>query len=127
VWQMLCALILGMAGGYAVHSMLAVMGWHLMGRWLDRAYDADETLTDATKRFIDRHIASGEKRPPAASARGGIDEVARKTRAQAEKREPPCKTRAFGADPRGVGGTGFAQHVDCSGAVISSDERHVPV
>jgi hypothetical protein len=28
VWQMLCALTLGMAGGYAVHSMLTVMGWH---------------------------------------------------------------------------------------------------
>jgi hypothetical protein len=28
VWQMICALTLGMAGGYAVHSMFAVMGWH---------------------------------------------------------------------------------------------------
>jgi hypothetical protein len=24
----ICALTLGMAGGYAVHSMFAVMGWH---------------------------------------------------------------------------------------------------
>jgi hypothetical protein len=34
---------------------------------LDRAFEADETLTDATKRFIDRHINLGEKRPPASS------------------------------------------------------------
>ncbi len=35
---------------------------------LDRAFEADETLTDGTKRFIDRHINLGEKRPPAPSA-----------------------------------------------------------
>jgi hypothetical protein len=32
---------------------------------LDRAYDADETL--ASKRFIDRHVTPGEKRPAAPS------------------------------------------------------------
>jgi hypothetical protein len=53
----------------------------IAGEVLDRAYDADETLTDGTKRFIDRHITSGEKRPPAPSVRRGIDAVARKTRA----------------------------------------------
>jgi hypothetical protein len=26
--QIICALTLGMAGGYAVHTMFAVMGWH---------------------------------------------------------------------------------------------------
>jgi hypothetical protein len=26
--RIICALTLGMAGGYAVHSMFAVMGWH---------------------------------------------------------------------------------------------------
>ena len=34
---------------------------------LDRAYDADDTLSEATKRFIDRHVTPGEKRPPAPS------------------------------------------------------------
>jgi hypothetical protein len=53
----------------------------IAGQVLDRAYDADETLTDGTKRFIDRHITVGEKRPPAPSARRGLDEVAKKTRA----------------------------------------------
>jgi hypothetical protein len=41
---------------------------------LDRAFEADETLTDDTKRFIDRHIDLGEKRPPAPSVRlGGLN------------------------------------------------------
>jgi hypothetical protein len=53
----------------------------IAGEVLDRAYDADETLTNGTKRFIDRHLTPGEKRPPAPSARRGIDEAARKTRA----------------------------------------------
>jgi hypothetical protein len=53
----------------------------IAGEVLDRAYDSDETLTDGTKRFIDRHVTAGEKRPPAPSARRGTDEVARKTRA----------------------------------------------
>jgi hypothetical protein len=26
--EMICALTLGMAGGYAVHGMFVVMGWH---------------------------------------------------------------------------------------------------
>jgi hypothetical protein len=34
---------------------------------LDRVYDGDETLTEGTKRFIDRHVTPGEKRPPAPS------------------------------------------------------------
>jgi hypothetical protein len=34
---------------------------------LDRAFEAEETLTDGTKLFIDRHINLGEKRPPALS------------------------------------------------------------
>jgi hypothetical protein len=40
-----------------------------------------QTLTDRTKRFIDRHITPAEKRPPAPSTRRGIDQAARKTRA----------------------------------------------
>jgi hypothetical protein len=40
---------------------------------LDRAYDADTTLSVGAKRFIDRHVTPGVKRPPcavgAASAR----------------------------------------------------------
>jgi hypothetical protein len=34
---------------------------------LDHVHDGDETLTEGPKRFIDRHIILGEKRPPAPS------------------------------------------------------------
>jgi hypothetical protein len=34
---------------------------------LQRACDADANLGEETKRFIDRHIRPGEKRPPAPS------------------------------------------------------------
>ena len=36
---------------------------------LERAFDADDNLSEDTKRFIDRHVSSGEKRPPAPSVR----------------------------------------------------------
>jgi hypothetical protein len=45
---------------------------------LDQAYDADETLPEDTKHFIDRHVIPGEKRPPAPSVRRGDDQVVRK-------------------------------------------------
>ena len=45
---------------------------------LDQAYDADETLSDDTKRFIDRHVIRGEKRPPAPSVRRREDPAIRK-------------------------------------------------
>jgi hypothetical protein len=38
---------------------------------LQRACDADDTLGEDTKRFIDRHMTPGEKRPPAPSVRRG--------------------------------------------------------
>jgi hypothetical protein len=53
----------------------------IAGEMLDRAYDADETLTDGTKRFIDRHITPGEKRPPAPSVRRETAEDGRKKQA----------------------------------------------
>ena len=34
---------------------------------LEDRRDADSTLTEDTKRFIDRHVTPGEKRPPAPS------------------------------------------------------------
>jgi hypothetical protein len=40
----------------------------IAGEIIDCAYDADETLTEGTKRFIDRHLDS-ERRPPAPSVR----------------------------------------------------------
>jgi hypothetical protein len=46
---------------------------------LDRAFDADETLSDDTKRFVDRHVTFGERRPAAASVRRG--DAAQKKRA----------------------------------------------
>jgi hypothetical protein len=45
---------------------------------LDRAFDADETLTEGTKHFIDRHVTPGEKRPPAPSVWRGQDAARRK-------------------------------------------------
>jgi hypothetical protein len=36
-------------------------------RLLEDRHDADSTLTEDTKRFIDRHVTPGEKRPPAPS------------------------------------------------------------
>jgi hypothetical protein len=36
---------------------------------LERAFDADDNLGQDTKRFIDRHVTAGEKRPPAPSVR----------------------------------------------------------
>jgi hypothetical protein len=45
---------------------------------LDRAYDADETLTVGTKRFIDWHATPGIKRPPAPSVLRDRDQIDRK-------------------------------------------------
>jgi hypothetical protein len=45
---------------------------------LDQAHDADETLTEGTKRFIDRHVPPGEKRPPAPSVQRGDNRAIRK-------------------------------------------------
>jgi hypothetical protein len=45
---------------------------------LDRAYDADTTLSAGAKRFIDRHISPGVKRPPAPSVLHLPDQLARK-------------------------------------------------
>jgi hypothetical protein len=47
------------------------------GEIIDRAYDADETLTEGTKRFIDRHLDS-ERRPPAPSVLREREEVDRR-------------------------------------------------
>jgi hypothetical protein len=48
---------------------------------LERAFDADDNLGEDTKRFIDRHMAPGEKRPPAPSVRRdtGAHQARRKT------------------------------------------------
>jgi hypothetical protein len=45
---------------------------------LDRAFDPDTTLSAGAKRFIDRHVTPGEKRPPAPSVRREPDQSARK-------------------------------------------------
>jgi hypothetical protein len=39
---------------------------------LERAFDADDSLLEGTKRFIDRYVTPGEKRPPAPSVRRDI-------------------------------------------------------
>jgi hypothetical protein len=58
----------------------AAEGWSrdvsedIAGEVLDRALDADENLSEDTKRFIDRHMTPGEKRPASAvGARRGAD------------------------------------------------------
>jgi hypothetical protein len=53
-----------------------VEGWSrdvsedIAGEVLDRAFDADDSLGENTKRFIDRHVTPGGKRPPRAEAEG---------------------------------------------------------
>jgi hypothetical protein len=54
----------------------------IAGEVLECAFDADDNLSDATKRFIDRHVTPGEKRPPAPSVRRGMRSLG------------PCETRA---------------------------------
>jgi hypothetical protein len=49
----------------------------IAGDVIDRAYDANETLTEGTKRFIDRHIDL-ERRPRAPSVLGDADIVRKK-------------------------------------------------
>jgi hypothetical protein len=51
---------------------------------LRRAFDGDDNLSEGTKRFIDRHVTPGERRPPAPSMRRDTDNghaLARKTSA----------------------------------------------
>jgi hypothetical protein len=45
---------------------------------LDRAYDADTTLSAGAKGFIDLHVTPGVKRPPAPSILRQSDQSARK-------------------------------------------------
>jgi hypothetical protein len=62
-----------------------VEGWSrdvsedIAGEVLERAFDADDNLGEDTKRFIDRHVRPGEKRPSAPSVRRatGAHEAAR--------------------------------------------------
>jgi hypothetical protein len=41
----------------------------IAGEVLKRAFDADDNLLEGTKRFIDRYVTPGEKRPSAPSVR----------------------------------------------------------
>ena len=45
------------------------MSEDIAGELLERAFDADDNLGVDTKRFIDRHMRPGDKRPPAPSVR----------------------------------------------------------
>jgi hypothetical protein len=61
----------------------AAEGWSrdvsqdIAGEVLERAFDADDDLSEDTKRFIDRHVTPGEKRPPAPALRRGADHALR--------------------------------------------------
>ena len=48
---------------------------------LERAVDGDDTFSEATKRFINRHITPGEKRPPTPSVRRESVQDSRKRQA----------------------------------------------
>jgi hypothetical protein len=84
----------------------------IAGEVLERAFDADDNLGEDTKRFIDRHVRPGEKRPSAPSVRRatGADQPARAVgRPVRETKKSPSVARAFGARTRGgMGGTSFA-------------------
>jgi hypothetical protein len=41
----------------------------IAGEVLEQGFDADVNLSEDTKRFIDRHMPPGDKRPPAPSVR----------------------------------------------------------
>jgi hypothetical protein len=64
-----------------------VEGWSrdvsedIAGEVLDRAFDADDSLGENTKRFIDRHVTPGGKRPPAPSVRRDSIQPAQKKQA----------------------------------------------
>jgi hypothetical protein len=45
---------------------------------LDRAYDPDTTLSAGAKKFIDRHVTPGAKRPPAPSVLRQQDQSTRR-------------------------------------------------
>jgi hypothetical protein len=49
----------------------------IAGEVLERAFDADDNLSEDTKRFIDRHLTPGEARPPAPSLRLSADHALR--------------------------------------------------
>jgi hypothetical protein len=57
----------------------AAEGWSrdvsedIAGEVLERAFGADDNLSEDTKRFIDRHVTPGQKRPPAPSVRRDTD------------------------------------------------------
>jgi hypothetical protein len=82
-----------LSGQYAnalrVVAFNAAEGWSrdvsedIAGEVLERAFDADDNLLEGTKRFIDRYVTPGEKRPPAPSVRRetAVEPAARKTRA----------------------------------------------
>ena len=41
----------------------------IAGELIERAFDGDDNLPEDTKRFIERHVNLGDKRPPAPSVR----------------------------------------------------------
>jgi hypothetical protein len=76
-----------LSGQYAnalrVVAFNAAEGWSrdasedIASEVLERAFDGDDNLSEVTKRFIDRHVTPGEKRPPASSLRRGADHALR--------------------------------------------------
>ena len=57
------------------------MSEDIAGEVLERAFNADDNLSEDTRQFIDRHVRPGEKRPSAPSVRRdtGAHQARRKT------------------------------------------------
>jgi hypothetical protein len=66
------------AGGRLQHRRRPGCSEEIAYEVLDRAYDPDTTLSVGAKRFIDRHVTPGVKRPPAPSVRREPDQSVRK-------------------------------------------------
>jgi hypothetical protein len=66
----------------------------IAGELLERAFDADDNLGEDTKRFIDRHVTPGEKRPPTPSLRRPCI-ASRGTKDRRVRRKKPRCCRGF--------------------------------
>jgi hypothetical protein len=77
--QLVSEVALGKAGINTAEGWSQDVSEDIVSEVLERAFDGDDTLSEATKRFVDRHASPGEKRPPAPSVRRdtGADDALR--------------------------------------------------
>jgi hypothetical protein len=79
----------------------------IAGEVLERAFDADENLGEDTKRFIDRHVTPGEKRPSAASVRRTPQPPSSSKDRRVSQKKPRCRRGFLEHEPAGGGGGGY--------------------